>query len=315
VSGKHYHLRLGDSAELLPKLRSESIDALVTDPPAGIGFMGKEWDDFRRSRNASDVSRDNPFGRLSARGPEYGRKRDAFVTALTPIFAECFRALKPGAHGLVWAIPRTSHWTATALEDAGFQVRDVGVHLFGTGFPKSKACLKPGAEHWIVRKGGCDLNIDACRLPGAAGDGHWTHRREIGDGNIYGGGGRTAADFGNVNPNPAGRWPANVTLDEGAAAALGEVARFFYVAKASKKDRGGGNNHPTVKPIKLMRWLCRLITPPNGIILDPFTGSGSTGVAALLEGFRFLGIEREAEYMRIAEQRIAAALNGSESDT
>ena len=88
----------------------------------------------------------------------------------------------------------------------------------------------------------------------------------------------------------------------------GSAARFFYCAKASKADRSEGNNHPTVKPHDLMRYLCRLVTPPGGTVLDPFCGSGSTGKAAVREGFGFIGIEREAEYARIARCRIQAAL-------
>jgi site-specific DNA-methyltransferase (adenine-specific) len=88
----------------------------------------------------------------------------------------------------------------------------------------------------------------------------------------------------------------------------GSAARFFYCAKTSKRERGEGNNHPTVKPIALMAYLCRLVTPPGGIVLDPFMGSGSTGIAALQEGFDFIGIEREAEYVGIAESRIEASL-------
>jgi site-specific DNA-methyltransferase (adenine-specific) len=91
----------------------------------------------------------------------------------------------------------------------------------------------------------------------------------------------------------------------------GSAARFFYCAKASKADRGGDNKHPTVKPTDLMRYLCRLVTPPSGVVLDPFTGSGSTGKAAILEGFRFIGIEREAEYVEIAKARIAAVDAGA----
>ena len=133
-----------------------------------------------------------------------------------------------------------------------------------------------------------------------------------------------------------GRWPANVCLDEDAAGMLGEPSRFFYTAKVSRKEREAGldgmpereggikndsgrgfsegdpykkitttNHHPTVKPIALMRWLCRLVTPPNGLILDPFNGSGSTGCAAVLEGFRYIGCELEAEYVEIARCRIA----------
>lgn len=85
----------------------------------------------------------------------------------------------------------------------------------------------------------------------------------------------------------------------------GSAARFFYCAKASKTDRGADNVHPTVKPTDLMRYLCRLVTPPGGTVLDPFTGSGSTGKAARLEGFGFIGFELSEEYTRIATARIA----------
>jgi DNA modification methylase len=111
----------------------------------------------------------------------------------------------------------------------------------------------------------------------------------------------------------AGRWPANLIHDgsDEPCALLGDAARFFYCAKASKADRGEGNGHPTVKPTELMRYLCRLVTPPGGVVLDPFMGSGSTGKAAVLEGFRFIGIEREAEYLEIARGRIEVPAQGS----
>ena len=98
------------------------------------------------------------------------------------------------------------------------------------------------------------------------------------------------------------RNPENSYTDQGSA------ARFFYCPKASKKDREEGNTHPTVKPTALMSYLCRLITPPGGVILDPYMGSGSTGKAARLEGFQFVGIEREPEFMAIAEARITNAI-------
>jgi site-specific DNA-methyltransferase (adenine-specific) len=85
---------------------------------------------------------------------------------------------------------------------------------------------------------------------------------------------------------------------------VGGAARFFYCAKPRQKERGESNDHPTVKPVDLMRWLVRLVTPPGGIVLDPFVGSGTTGIAARLEGFDFLGIEQDAHYIEIAERRI-----------
>jgi site-specific DNA-methyltransferase (adenine-specific) len=105
-------------------------------------------------------------------------------------------------------------------------------------------------------------------------------------------------------------------LDEESAALLdtqvGGVSRFFYCAKATKKERDAGlgdqsNNHPTVKPVALMRWLARLVTPPGGVVLDPFTGSGTTGVACAYEELSFLGVEMNAEYVELAQQRVVAA--------
>lgn len=323
---KAWTLKHGDCAELLAALPMESVDALVTDPPAGIGFMGKTWD--------ADMG-----------------GRDVWIAWLKAIMRSALRVLKPGGHALVWALPRTSHWTATALEDAGFEVRDVLVHLFGTGFPKHQGALKPAAEHWILcRKpligtvagnvakwGTGGLNIDGCRIESAERLVRPPVQRF--DNNAYGKGLGSG-----TQTEPSGRWPANVLLDESAAAELdaqtegtraskpsntgtrfkptgmfpidsepvrhddsGGASRFFYVAKPSRKERGDGNVHPTVKSTALMRWLCRLITPPGGTVLDPFAGSGSTGVACLAEGFRFIGFEREAEYMAIAKKRIAGA--------
>jgi len=331
------------------------FDSMVTDPPAGIGFMDKQWDKDKGGR-------------------------DAWVEDMAATYRECLRVLKPGAHGLVWALPRTSHWTATALENAGFEIRDVVMHLFGTGFPKSldvskavdKAAgaerrdvledkppvknnavlgrglgvgiverrpvtdeakqwdgwgtaLKPAAEHWIlVRKpligtvaanvlehGTGGINVDGCRV-GTDDD---TSRTCNGTGisssfDMASKGKRTNGG------HDLGRWPPHVVLDDGAAAMLGDSSRFFprfrYQAKPSTKEKSAGlaalgsarNPHPTVKPIELMRWLCRLITPPGGTVLDPFAGSGTTGCAAVLEGFDFVGIEQSEEYAEVARARI-----------
>lgn len=151
------------------------------------------------------------------------------------------------------------------------------------------------------------INIDGCRVAGDA----WTRRTPYKD-NIKGGQLHAAKSesiyaCGPQSGNELGRWPANLIHDgsDGPTEFLGSASRFFYCAKTSKKDRGEGNNHPTVKPTDLMAYLCRLVTPPGGVVLDPFMGSGSTGKAAMREGFRFIGIEMDAEYLAIAEARIA----------
>jgi len=384
-----WDLRLGSCLDPLTGLASladKSVDSIVTDPPAGIGFMGQEWD--------------------SDKGGS-----DAWIAWLTDVMTECLRVIKPGGHAVVWALPRTSHWTATAIQRAGWEIRDVHHHIFGTGFPKSLnvssvmhellgvtdgeygTALKPAVEHWIVARrpltgtvarnirehGTGALNIGGCRVAGPQGP-----DRSLGAPRKIGG----ELTFGASNPhrnpqNQDGRWPAHLSLDEYAARLLDEQAgeltsgamssgtprgdnavfgkmggaatsadivggtggasRFFYVAKGSRaeKDRGlegtrrstggeatgrvdgsagtknpragagrnGGarNIHPTVKSIELMRWLVRLVTPPGGLVLDAFTGSGTTGVACIEEGCRFIGFEIGEDYAEIARARLTAA--------
>jgi DNA modification methylase len=151
------------------------------------------------------------------------------------------------------------------------------------------------------------LNIDGCRVHGADAIGREYTVRRLKPGatlNATGGNWRPEGDDAEMftGATKDGRWPANI-LHDGEAFSDATWSRYFYCAKASKADRGEGNDHPTVKPHDLMRWLCRLVTPPGGLVLDPFTGSGSTGRAALAEGFRFTGIELSADYAAIAARR------------
>ena len=369
-------LHHGEALDWLRTLKTASADALVTDPPAGIGFMNRSWDHHKGGRTA-------------------------WIAWLSEILAEARRVLKPGASGWVWALPRTSHWTATACEDAGFEVRDILVHLQGQGFPKSKSLLKPAAEHWIlIRAPGPlqELRIDECRVgtgstvavEHGAGqvavlhvEGRWpanvalSHAPDCerrGDkqirnksGSVAPGTKRQNAVLGDLRDSPG--WTAHgdengvetvedwscvpgcpvrtlgeqsgqtTSGDPGASrrrsagtsfkfvteTALsgygdtGTASRFFhcfpaepffYVPKARRAERNAGttrNHHPTVKPVKLLCHLIRLITPADGLVIDPFAGSGTTGVAALREGVRFAGCEKEAEYVKIASDRLAAA--------
>ena len=375
-----WRLLTGDCLDGLATLEPDSVDACVTDPPYGISFMGKQWDNFRRARNAADVSRDSVHGRFSACAPASASESDSLrYQAWTQQWAEAvLRVLKPGAHAVVCASPRMGHRVTCGLEDAGFEIRDSLLWLYGSGFPKSLnlpggrgTALKPAYEPVILARkplggrtvaqcvaafGTGAINIDGCRLttegrPLRIGDykdtEHNTYTGRM-NGSLQGGS-RAAGQ------TDLGRWPPNVALDETAAARLdaeGGTSRFFYVAKASREERergcedlpqrtagdatdrqdgsaglnspragasrthGARNHHPTVKPVALMRWLVRLVTPPGGLVLDPFAGSGTTGLACITEQCRFVGIEREAEYVEIARRRIhsVAPLFASDSE-
>ncbi len=385
-----YH---GDCLEVLRELPDASVDAVVTDPPYELGFMGKGWD---------------------ASGIAYR----------VDLWAEALRVLKPGGHLLAFGGTRTWHRLACAIEDAGFEVRDSIAWMYGSGFPKSldvskaidKAAgaerpvvgerklfgtarivggqggatsgraeemyatheiretleitapatdaarewsgwgtaLKPAHEPIVVARkpltgtvaanvlehGTGALNIDGCRIgTEAVKVNTYDGRGPFGDSQV---------GVAYASKQVAGRWPANVVLDEDQAAELdqqsgtfkgrvgmtqhgsgtnrvygtfirselstvqdgtpdsGGASRFFYVAKAPARERPkvDGTAHPTVKPLTLMRWLCRLVTPPDGVILEPFAGSGTTIEAALMEGFRVVGIEREADYLPLIQARL-----------
>ena len=290
------------------------FDSVVTDPPYELGFMNKSWDNT---------------------GLVYQKELWKLV----------FRVLKPGGHLIAFGGSRTYHRLAVAIEDAGFEIRDQIMWLYGSGFPKNMnvgnavdklqqpnewqgwgTALKPAHEPIVLaRKPIGEKNI---------ADNLLKHR--TGGINIDG------SKFGE-----SGRYPANVMHDgsddvlEAFPDGKESPARFFYCPKVSKKEREAGldnfeeqqmgmsngakmhvegydkgqgiglnrvisrkNIHPTVKPIALMEYLCALITPPNGKVLDPFMGSGSTGIGAINRGFYFIGIEKEKEYCDIAEARI-----------
>ena len=410
-----HKIHQGSNLDILPTLPNNSVDSIVTDPPYELGFMGKSWDSTGIAYNVQ-------------------------------MWKECLRVLKPGGHLVAFSGSRTYHRMAVAIEDAGFQIRDQMMWVYGSGFPKShnigkavdklqgndrevtgndksgskRSCmagdfaggeydLTKGTSAWegwgtalkpahepivlarkplegtvadnVLKWGVGGLNIDGCRV------GHEiiTQRLATVEGGKCIGGkgvgikqkatgettqtlGRFPANFmhdgsqqvldlfpetGKSTGTKAGSWKSGGQYQGGYKGAsqdeLGEevgygdsgsAARFFYCPKANKKDRDEGceefqerresdrpsddkvggdnprnrsnnprrNSHPTVKPTELMRYLCRLVTPPNGTVLDPFNGSGSTGKGAVLEGFNYIGIELDPEYIKISEARIKASL-------
>ena len=260
----------GDCLKKLGELQSAYVDAIITDPPYGLSFMGKKWD---------------------------------YEVPSIDIWQECLRVLKPGGHLLSFSSARTYHRMACNVEDAGFEIRDQIMWVYGSGFPKGKTQLKPSHEPIVMaRKDGKkqELRIDDCRVGKNGGC-------KLNEESKKGKAGLSGAFVGlNGNRSPQieglGRWPANLIHDGNIN--IESFNRFFYCAKASNSDRGKGNNHPTVKPIDLMRYLIRLVCPVGSVVLDPFMGSGTTGKAALEEGMEFIGIEQSAEYMDISKKRL-----------
>ena len=278
--------------EVLKKIDTNSVDSVVTDPPYGLKLLGHSWD-----YNLPSID----------------------------IWKECLRVLKPGGHLLSFSSARTYHRMAISIEDAGFEIRDQIMWVYGQGMPKGKN-LKPAHEPICVArkpfKGtikanvaahgtGC-LNVDACKVgerwaPNLIHDGDDTVVEMFPEkaGALFNAT-RTVATTGGSGNSLMGK-AREVGEGNGAIDEPGSAARFFWCAKPSRTERAAASKHPTVKPIKLMEYLVRLATPTGGLILDPFMGSGTTGVAAINEGFDFIGCELEPEYFDIATQRLQVA--------
>lgn len=397
----------GDCLDVLPSFGAASIDSCVTDPPYHLQSIVKRF--AKSGRTESTRTTSGPHQR-TANG-FMGKQWDGGdISFRVETWAEVLRVLKPGGHLVAFGGTRTFHRIAVAIEDAGFEIRDTLMWVYGTGFPKSHnqaeqwegwgTALKPAWEPIILARKPLSgtvaanlvehrtgaINIGACRVPTEEQSSRAGGRRP----NTHEGYQRPGAtmyqDKTDWSLAPEGRWPANLLHDgsdevlaafptaPGQQGALtgnepspafsgkifgkmarpssaceprgdsGSAARFFYCAKASRTDRNDGlagfeekpllwsageqnpgsfqaagtkkaaqNNHPTVKPTELMRWLVRLVTPPGGTVLDPFVGSGSTGRAVVLEGFSFTGIEADEEYIQIANARIAACVSETET--
>lgn len=302
-----------DSLALLTRFPAASVDAVVTDPPYAIGFDGQDWDGGTLA---------DPLG---------------FQTFSAQWAGEISRILKPGGHLVAFGSPRTFHRLVAGCEDAGLEIRDQLLWLHGRGVPKSRllpggisTTLKPAYEPILLARtplaypsavaniaalGTGGLNIEATRVPRPSGMGYWPSHV-------------LASHDAECGTRACSAQCAVRRLTEAGDSGAEWLSRLFYVGKASHAEREAGlegleqhgepifssgkplsqaraNIHPTVKPLGVMRWLVRLIAPPGGLVLDPFAGSGSTGCAAVLENRRFIGIEREAQYMPIAKARLA----------
>jgi len=420
----------GDCIEEMQKLIDDGVqvDSVVTDPPYHLTSIVKRFG--KEGSAPAQHGTDGAYARASK--GFMGKEWDGGDIAFRPETWElALKLLKPGGHLLAFSASRNYHRMAVAIEDAGFEIRDQMMWLYGSGFPKSQnvgdgwgSALKPAHEPIVMARkqlseknikdnvlkhGTGAINIDGCRVEGndakypdtnpdfrdqgkkskeAIGidklsfgqvsgakrktanrksrskDGVWTDNNS----------GMDNEQNSFADADPRGRFPANVMHDgsdvivnqfpnaKGAVsngdATVGETsngvinpmrrgnltsygddgsaARFFYCPKTSKSERHSNlddhetsvgvngnkwtdqdyrkgdtkptterkNTHPTVKPVDLMRYLCRMVTPKGGTVLDPFMGSGSTGMAAKDEGFDFIGIEKEKEYFEICESRI-----------
>jgi len=267
------------------------IDSIVTDPPYELGFMGKSWD-------------------------------NAGIAYSVEMWTEALRILKPGGHLLAFGATRTYHRMACAIEDAGFEIRDSIHWVYGSGFPKSLNVGKAITAHQITG-GSQPKNLRQVRQ----GDDYKpTGQVDYSKGRAFGS--EIEDDNRKTELTTDGQqwagWgtalkPAHEPIVVGGASRYFYQAEpddldgppFFYTAKANKKERNSGvedaNKHPTVKPVALMRYLVRLVTPPGGRVFDPFLGSGTTAVAAILEGMEWFGTEMTEEYYPIIEGRIAWA--------
>ena len=286
-----------DSLEHLKTLDDNVFDSCVTDPPYHLQSIAKRFTNSTQAKYGKDGS----FQRLSKgfMGKEWDGGDIAFRKEL---WEQVYRTLKPGCVLLAFSATRNYHRMAVAIEDAGFEIFDMINWIYGSGFPKRKNLLKPAHEPIVMARKGVnkDLNLDECRVPLNENDNitNWVGNRKkktMMDKNIYNLGIKEITS----KQNDKGRWPANIIhdgLDE-------EWARYFYCVKASKKEKGD-TEHPTVKPLELMKYLVRLATPKNGLVLDPFAGTGTTGEAALLEGRNYYMIEKTKEYIKDIENRV-----------
>lgn len=314
----------GDCLDLLPELPRESVHAVICDPPYGIDLAGQRWDGQAIRESAASTS----TGRRL-------KRNEAFQQWALAWGEQCREALKPGGHLLAFGSPRTYHRLAAGLEDAGFEIRDMLMWGYASGMAKSRrlpggqgTLLKPAWEPILLARkkpagtiadnlrehGTGALNIDACRIAE-----RWpanvllSHHERCSDDRCVTGCAVALADRADRRDQPTAPpsrlfFSAKVSRaerDAGCEALPARELNLFPNAQNGKTPAAARNPHPTVKPIELMQWLIRLAAPARGVVLDPFCGSGTTGIAARLEGRLFYGIEQDPNYVAVARARIA----------
>ena len=273
-----YSIINGDSQEVLSTYGENFFHSCITDPPYGMGM--DTWD---------------------------------HSVPTVDIWKEVYRTLRPGAFCLSFCSPELYHRMAVNVEDAGFMIKDQIMWMTTTKMPKHNR-LKPAHEPIVVAqkpyegslqnnfdKWGCGLiDTDNNRIawdkkPPTGWVKGGAKRRTFGrEGNTTGSG----KEYGTVDANPNGRYPSNIVGE-----VQNEHQKYFYAPRATRKEKGKDNNHPTVKPVDLMAYLIRVYCPSGASVLDPFCGSGSTGVAAIRENRQFTGIDLSPEYVKIAIER------------
>ena len=277
-----------DCLEHLKTLDDNVFDSCVTDPPYHLQSIAKRF----TKGPAAKYGKDGSFNRLSKGflGEEWDGGDIAFQKEL---WEQIYRTLKPGSVLLAFAATRNYHRMATAVEDGGFEIFDMINWIYGSGFPKRKNLLKPAHEPIVMARKGVnkELNLDECRIK--TDDLKKFNRKS------FAWSGKSLYNEQEYKPSEKGRYPSNIIhdgLDE-------EWARYFYSAKASKKEKDG-SDHPTVKPLELMKYLVRLVTPKEGLVLDPFAGTGTTGEAAILENRKYYLIEKTQKYIPVINKRL-----------
>ena len=277
-----YSIIHGECQQTLSTIDENSFHACITDPPYGMGM--DVWD---------------------------------HSVPTVDIWKEVYRVLMPGAFCLSFCSPELYHRMAVAVEDAGFVIKDQIMWMTTTKMPKHNR-LKPAHEPIVVaqkplegtiksnhEKWGCGMiDTDTTRVP-------WDKKPPTGwvkggaARRTFGKEGKTTGnrkEFGTVDANPAGRYPSNIIGE-----VLPEHQKYFYAPRATRKEKGEYNNHPTVKPISLMSYLVKIYSSEGSTVLDPFCGSGTTGVSCISENRKFLGIDMSEEYITIANRRCEEA--------